>query len=189
MHNVASTYAKVLLQRAIKTRVLEHVYVDVICFNQVYATNESLGTTLKNPVIKHDKKLAVLQAIFQNQVHDLTLRFFAMVTQKHREMLLSAIAQSFLVQYAQYKGITTAQVTTTFPLPDKVVLQLQQIVQRIAHCQKVILEQHINPDLIGGYVLQVADKRLDQSLRKKLLTFKNACMANGHQENNAISVQ
>ncbi len=180
MNSIASRYAKVLLQLAVEKNVAERIYTDMLCFGQVCAANKCLVTTLKSPVIKHDKKLAVLQAIFQNWVHDLTLNFLAMVTQKHREALLPAMAQVFLVQYNQHQGIQLAQVTTTFPLSDQLTLQLQEIVQKMVPCQQVILEHKIDPALIGGYVLQVEDKRLDQSLRKKLLTLKMNCVTEGY---------
>ena len=90
------------------------------------------------------------------------------------------MAQVFLVQYNQHQGIQLAQVTTTFPLSDQLTLQLQEIVQKMVPCQQVILEHKIDPALIGGYVLQVEDKRLDQSLRKKLLTLKMNCVTEGY---------
>lgn len=180
MNRIASQYATVLLQLAVEKNVAERIHTDMLCFSQVCAANRCLVTTLKSPIIKHDKKLAVLQAIFQNEVHDLTLSFLAMVTHKHREALLPAMAQAFLAQYHQHQGIKLAQVTTTFPLSDQLTRQLQEMVQKITPCQQVILEHSIDPDLIGGYVLQVEDKRLDQSLRKKLLTLKMNCVTEGY---------
>jgi F-type H+-transporting ATPase subunit delta len=177
MNSVAPKYAEALLQQAVEGNILERIHTDMLCFDQVCAANNFLVTTLKSPVIGRDRKLAVLQAIFQNKIHTLTLNFFAMVTQRHREALLPTMARTFLVQYDLHQGIKTAQVTTAFPLSSQLTFQLQQIVQQIASCQKVILEQHINPALIGGYVLRVEDKRLDQSLRKKLLTLQKNCVA------------
>lgn len=179
MNSISSRYAKALLQLAVERNIIESIYTDMLYFDQVCAANQCLVTTLKSPVIKPDKKIAVLQAIF-HEVHDLTLSFLAMVTQKHREALLPAMAQAFLAQYNQHRGIKTAQVITTFPLSDQLILQLQQIVQQIVPCQHVILEQDIDPALIGGYILRVEDKRLDQSLRKKLLTLKMNCVTEGY---------
>ena len=172
MNKVATRYAKTLLQLAVEKKVLEHIHKDMLCFEQACAANKSLVSTLRSPVIKHDKKRAILQASFQNKVHDLTHSFFALVTQRHREALLPAMTQAFLAHYDAHQGIKKAQVTTTFPLSDKLGRQLQQTVQQIAPCKQVVLDQHIDPALIGGYILQVEDKQLDQSLRKKLLTLK-----------------
>jgi F-type H+-transporting ATPase subunit delta len=180
MNNVVSRYAEALLQQAVERDMLAHVYTDMLCFNQVCTASNLLVTTLKSPIIKHEKKLEVLHAIFRDQAHELTLSFFDIVIKKHREALLPTMARTFLARYDQHQGITTAQVTTAFPLSDQLQLQFQQVVKRIASCQKVILEQYINPDLIGGYVLRVGDKRLDQSLRKALRTLKNNCVTEGY---------
>jgi len=180
MNKIAPGYVSALLQLAVEEGVLERIHEDMLCFDQVCAANQCLVATLKNPVIEHSEKLAVLQAIFQNKVHALTLRFFAMVAQKHREAVLPTMAQAFLAQYYQYKSIKTAQVTAALLLSDQLILQLQKIVRQISPCQHVILEQCIDPDLIGGYVLRVEDKRLDQSLRKKLRTLQKNCVAGGY---------
>jgi F-type H+-transporting ATPase subunit delta len=172
MKKVASRYAKSLLQLAVEEGVLERVHKDMLCLDQVCSGNKALVSVLKNPLIKHDKKLAVLRVIFQNTTHTLTLRFFAMVTQKCREAVLPAMTRAFLAQYDQYQGIKTARVTTAFPLSDQITSQFQKIVQQISPYRQVILEQSVDTTLIGGYVLQVEDKRLDQSLRKKLLTLR-----------------
>ena len=131
-------------------------------------------------IIKQEKKLAVLQAIFQKEVHALTLRFFTTVTQRRREALLPAMAQAWLAQYDQHQGIKKAQVTTTFPLSDKLARQLQAMIQQMTPCQQVVLDQRIDPTLIGGYVLQVEDKRLDQSVRKKLRTLQKKYIVAGY---------
>jgi F-type H+-transporting ATPase subunit delta len=176
MKEIASRYATSILQLAAEKGVLERVHSDMLYLSQVYAENRALVSTLRNPLLKHDKKLAILQAIFQNTVHALTLRFFAMVTQNRREAVLPAMIQAFLAQYDQYLGIKKAQITTAFSLPDQIISQFQKIVQQVSPCQQVILEQSVDPTLIGGYVLQVEDKRFDQSLRKKLLTLQKNCV-------------
>jgi F-type H+-transporting ATPase subunit delta len=179
MNLVVLKYTEALLQQAVENNFLESIHTDMLCLDQVCAANKALVVTLKSPVIARNRKLAVLQAIFQNKVHDLTLSFFAMVTQRHREALLPTMARTFLVQYDLHQGIKTARVTTAFPLSDQLTLQLQQIAQQIALCQKVILEQYIDPTLIGGYTLRIEDKRLDQSLRKKLHRLKKNCVTEG----------
>ena len=165
---------------AVAKELLEHVHADILCLEQVCSANKSLINILKSPVIKGEKKLAILQALFQDKVHNITLSFFAMVTQRHREALLPTMAQAFLAQYDQHQGIKRAQVATTFPLSNELDMQLQQTVQQIAPCKKVILNQKIDPALIGGYMLQVEDKRLDQSLRKKLLKLRKSYVIEGY---------
>ena len=168
MNKVAARYAKALLGLAVEKEVLVRIHQDIVNLAQACTTHPTLLHTLQSPIIKHDKKLVILREVFQQEVHTLTLRFFALVTQKRREAWLPAIAQAFLAQYDEYQGIKKAHVTTTFPLSDELAAQLQQIVQKMTPAKQVELDRHIDPALLGGYVLQVEDKRLDQSLRKQL---------------------
>lgn len=180
MNGIASRYAKSLLQLASEKNVLASVHADMQSFEQVCNDNPALLAMLKHPGLKQGKKQAVLQAIFQGKVHDLTLSFLTLVVQKNREVLLPSMAQAFLAQYDQSQGIKRASVTTVTPLSEAIALQLEQIIQQIAPCQQIVLEQHIDPALIGGYVLQVEDKRLDKSLRKRLLALKKGYITEGY---------
>jgi len=177
MSRIAYKYAKVLLQLAAEDNVLAQVHAEMDYLGRLCTDSKHLVATLRNPIIEHNKKLSVLQAIFQNEAHELTLSFLAMVIQKHRAALLPTIIQAFLTQHDQHQGIKKAQVATTFPLSDWVSSQLQRIVQQIAPCQQVIFEQTIDPTLIGGYVLQVDDILLDRSLRKQLLMLQKDYVA------------
>ncbi|MCU0318427.1 MAG: ATP synthase F1 subunit delta [Amoebophilaceae bacterium] len=180
MNKVASRYAKALLQLAVEQGILERVHTDLLGFDRVCADNKGLAATLKNPTIQHDKKLTILKVIFQDNVHSLTLNFLAMITQKCRASLLPAIVRAFLTQYNQHQGIQIAHVTTTFPLTSRLILQLQEIARRISPCRHIVLDQYIDSTLIGGYVLQVGDKRVDQSLRRNLLTLQKNCVTEGY---------
>ncbi|MEL6358765.1 MAG: F0F1 ATP synthase subunit delta, partial [Bacteroidota bacterium] len=78
------------------------------------------------------------------------------------------MAQAFMAQHDKHQGIKKAHVTATFPLSDELAAQLQEIVRKMTPAKQIELDRHIDPTLLGGYVLQVEDKRLDQSLRKRL---------------------
>ena len=179
MNKVILKYAKKLLQFAVEGKILTHVHQEMYYLNQVCAANKILGHTLKNPLVKQEKKLAVLRAIFPNTISTLTHRFLTTVIQKQQGKLIPFIAKAFLDAYNHYKGIKIAKVTTTFPLSDTLMLQLQEIVQRITPCKQVLFDQHVDPGLIGGYILQVEDKRIDQSLRNKLNTLQKHWMRSG----------
>lgn len=179
-NQIASRYTKALLQIAVEKGILEQISQDMQCITQVCSTHSSLLDVLRSPVVRPSKKQAVLHAVFQKQLHHLTLSFFVLVTQKHREALLPTMSHAFLTQYYEHQGIKKAQVTTTFPLEDQLTEQLRTIVQKIVPCKKVLLEQHIDPTLIGGYILQVEEKQLDCSLRKKLLKLRKKYITEGY---------
>ncbi len=65
-------------------------------------------------------------------------------------------------------GIQVADLTTTFPITEELRAKFIATVKEISGLEKVELNEKINADLIGGFVLKVNDRQLDESLSSKL---------------------
>lgn len=169
---VASRYAKSLIELAQEKGVLEQVKEDMNMFAKVLNQSRDLKLLMRNPVVKSDKKLAVINALFKGKVNDLTLAFFSIVARKGREAVLEFIGPEFVNQYNVYEGITTASVTTAVPLTEELRNELgQKLVVQTGH--RVELEERIDPSLIGGFVLRVGDLQIDSSVKYNLNKLRN----------------
>lgn len=167
-HRVASRYAKSLLELSIEQGILEEVYADFQSLAAMGKANRELGLVLSNPVLTSDKKLKVLKALFAKGASKLTLPFFEIVSRKNRENILLDIAKELVAQYNLHKSIQFAEVTTTSALTEEQRKQLVEVVKSISGMKEVQLEEKINPSLIGGFILKVNDRQLDESLSSKL---------------------
>lgn len=167
-YRAASRYARSLLELANERGVLEEVHNDMQSFTQVCKENRQFVLMLKNPVIKHDKKRAILEEIFKNSFNSLTLAFFDITTRKNREALLPAIAKEFHTQYNVVKSVELATVTTAVPLDAGLKAKMKDLVMKISSKKEVELIEVVDKDIIGGYVLKVGDRQIDDSLRSKL---------------------
>lgn len=168
---VASRYAKSLLDLAQEKGILEQVQKDMAMFSKLCQENPELARAFKNPIIDHSKKLAILDSLLKGRVNDMTLAFFKIISQKNREAYLFHIAKEFLRQYRVYKGIESAEVVTTFPLTDA---QRTSFVNLIAGAtgKKVELQEKINDEIIGGYILNIGDRQIDESIKSKIQKLK-----------------
>lgn len=164
----ASRYAKSLLELADEKGVLEEVHNDMLEFSELCAENREFVLMLKNPVIKHDKKRAILEQIFKGKVNDLTMAIFDIITRKNREAILPMIAREFHNQYNLLKRVEVAKVTTAVPLSPELRIQIGDLVKKISSKDKVELTEVVDKDIIGGYVLKIGDRQIDDSLRSKL---------------------
>ncbi|MBS4073421.1 MAG: ATP synthase F1 subunit delta [Algoriphagus sp.] len=167
-HRVASRYAKSILDLSIEKGLLEEVFEDFNALAAMAKTNRELGLALSNPVLSSDKKLKVLKALFAKKSSALTIPFFEIVSRKNRENILVDIAKEFVAQYNLYKSIQVAEVTTTSPLTGAQRTQLVEVVKQISGMKTVQLVEKINADLIGGFILKVNDRQLDESISSKL---------------------
>ena len=168
---VAARYAKSLIELAKEKNVVEAVYEDMKLFKDTAEKNRGLMLALKSPVVRHEKKLAILKAIFQDKVNPVSYSIFEIITRKNRESILDAIADEFIKAYNEYQGIQKATVITSTPLTEELRKQFNTIVAT-ATGKTVELEEQVDPSLIGGYLLRVNDRQIDASLRNRLNELK-----------------
>jgi len=170
---VASRYVKSLLSLAVEQGVVEAVHTDMLFFDKVCHTNRDFVLMLNSPIIRHEKKKEILNKLFSGRVHALTMSIIEILTRKNREPLLPAIATEFHNVYNVYKGIGKASVISTVPVDDKLRAQLEVIVKKLSNMKQVELEEKVDKDLIGGFILNVGDRQIDASIKNKLKTLKN----------------
>ena len=164
----ATRYAKSLLSLAEEQGVLDEVNKDMLLFTKTCEENREFSLVLKNPIIKHDKKLNILEAIFGDKMNKLSLAILTLSTKKNREAILPAIAKQFHIQYNVFKGIEDAVIKTSIPLTDSLRNEFETIVKNISGKKEVEMEEIIDETLIGGYILKVGDKQIDSSVSGKL---------------------
>jgi F-type H+-transporting ATPase subunit delta len=168
---VALRYAKSLIDLAQEQKVLEAVYQDMLFFAKVADENRGLMLALKSPVVRHDKKLAILEGVFKKNVHPVSYTIFNIITQKNREAIMNSIATEFVKLYDERKGIVKAHITSSMPLTAELRKQFIKIVAD-ATGNTVELEEKVDEKLIGGYILRVGDRQVDASIRKQLNDLK-----------------
>ena len=164
---VTSRYAKSLIDLAQEKNILENVKNDMLSFIEVYKANQNFASALESPIIDNTTKIAILQGIFKGQASDLTLRFFELTSAKKRENALFAIAQQFLVLYNEIKGIKNVAVYSAIPLSASVKTTLSNVITK-ALAKEVILNENIDESLIGGFVLRIDDKQIDNAIKNHL---------------------
>ena len=171
-HRVAHRYAKSIMELSLEKGILEEVHTDFVKLSSMAKGNRDLSLLLNNPIISSEKKLKVLKALYATGAQKMTLTFFEIVSRKGRENILVDVAKEFENQYNIHKSIQVAELTTTFAIDEKLRKQFLEVVKEISGLQTVQLVEKINPDLIGGYILKVNDRQLDESLSSRLRILK-----------------
>jgi F-type H+-transporting ATPase subunit delta len=170
---IATRYAKSLLELAIEQGKLEEVHSDVNTLAAA-ARNRDLHLMLKSPIIKPDKKNAVLKAIFEGKMDTLTMAYLQLLVNKGREEYATEIAAEFIHQYKVLKKVTTVTVITAEPMSEDILSQIKAgILKSGATTENLELVIKIQPDLIGGFVLEFDNKRYDASVASKLFDLKS----------------
>ena len=165
---VAARYAKSLLDLAQEQGNLATIKQDMDLLANTMAGSRDLRLLLRNPIVKHDKKLSILTAIFQGKVSEMLMRFFQILTSKNREAALEHIGDEFLAQYNALVGVQVAEVTSATPLKPATRAEIERMVKQQTGLADVSLTEKVDASLIGGFVLRVGDQQIDDSVRGNL---------------------
>ncbi len=169
---IATRYAKSLLELAVQQNKLEAVNNDIHTLKAA-VKNRDLYMMLKSPVIQSEMKIKALDAIFKSSMDTLTMAYLRLLVEKGREMYLPEIAVEFINQYKVMNHITTVKITSAAPLSEAVLNELRsKLLSSGVTAEKLDIETQVNPELIGGFVLEFDDKRFDASIAQKLEEMK-----------------
>lgn len=165
----ASRYAKSLLDLSTEQKNVEQIYKEMEMIASTVSENRELVVALQSPIIKSDKKQAILDSIFP-KVSDLTKAFIKIIITKGRESILGAIAEEFVQQYKTQKGIIVAELRSAVVLDEALKTKILALVNPTK--KEVEVVEKIDESLIGGFIVRVDDKQVDASIATKITELK-----------------
>jgi F-type H+-transporting ATPase subunit delta len=166
----AIRYAKALLELSIENDNLEDVSTDMKRVVESSDETPDFKVFLNSPVIKTDKKLAIMKVLFVG-FEQLTFSFIELITKNKREYLLVEIAESFLFLLKKHQNIVPVSIKSARKLEDST---LDQILNKLKSKVDGDIEvtEEIDKSLIGGFIVRMDDKQIDASVLNQLKRMK-----------------
>lgn len=164
---ISVRYARALLKVSVESKVSDKVYEEMQAMAASFANVPDLRTTIDNPMISRTQKRDILRAAVGNTPSELTIKFIELVLDEGREKAMQFIANSFVDLYRKQNNLIRARlVTATAPTP-QVESRLRQLVGSQTN-GSVEFATDIDPDIIGGFILEYDTYRMDASVKSKL---------------------
>lgn len=168
---IAFRYAKSLLDLAQEQNNLERVAEDMNYFDEV-AEVKDFALLIKSPVVPVGKKLGVFSELFKERFNPLTYSFLEIILKKGREMYLPAIADEFRSEYKRRKKISTVTLTTASEMGESAISRIKsELLTSVNTDENIELKTKVNPDILGGFILEFDDRLYDASAAHKLREF------------------
>jgi F-type H+-transporting ATPase subunit delta len=164
---VAYRYALALLETAEQKQALESVLKDAVLLKDTINQSPALRSFLRSPVLKTEKKAAVLRSLFEKFVTALTMDFLLLLVDKNREDVLpEAIGELFRL-HDERQGIVTLELRAATEISEN---QQSAIVRRFEQMlgKTVRLSFSVDATLKGGIKARVGDTVYDGSVRRQL---------------------
>jgi len=176
---VANRYAKALIDLAKENGKMNEVNEDAKLISSIVKSNKDFVQMLKSPIIKSDKKIAIIEAILSGKIDALTSNFLLLMAKKGREGVLPEIMQELQKEYNSIHKIHTVKLTTALQASNEVkAIIVKQIMDADVTIKDVVLEEIIDESIIGGYIVETADKLIDGSIANDLKQVKAQFLKN-----------
>jgi F-type H+-transporting ATPase subunit delta len=171
---VAGRYATALFELALEEKALDTVANDLNRFNQALDAFEDLTRLVKSPVFTAEEQGRALAAILDKiEIEGLTKNFLLLVAKNRRLFAAPDMIRAFRAMLARHRGEASASVVAASKLNEAQVMALKQAL-KAALGKEVMLEERVDPALLGGLVVRVGSRMVDSSLRTRLNTLKVA---------------
>lgn len=170
---IAKRYAKALLEYAMQQQCEDRVYDEMRQVIAAYRSTPQIAHVLSDPFQPVEQKESVICRAASDAASDVLRRFAALVVEHKRESLMLFIAHSYVSIYRKQKHISLGRLVTAVPASAEVAKRLEGLVKKAsADAEDVIIEQNVDPAILGGFIFQIDDQRLDASVRTQFETIK-----------------
>ena len=171
---VAGRYATALFELAKDGHSLDAVASDLTRFNEALDAFDDLKRLMKSPVFSAEEQSRALGAVLDElKIEGLTKNFFLLVAKNRRLFATPDMIRAFRAMLARERSETSAIVTTAAKLTESQLSALKQALTA-ALGKTVMLDEQVDPSLLGGLVVKVGSRMVDSSLRTKLNSLKLA---------------
>jgi len=157
------TYARALFQSAKQQDRLARVHEDMTDFVAAVEQVPELASLLENPEVDRAAKAGVLEELLAD-ADELTRNFLLLLVEKGRIAEVREIARELDSLVAAEERRLEVELTTAVELSDEEAREIVGQIERAAG-RKVEAVRRVDPELIGGLVLQVGSQRVDASVR------------------------
>jgi F-type H+-transporting ATPase subunit delta len=173
---VAKKYAHALFAEAQAKNELRAAQQGLDEFIRVARLRASLKQILSHPFISVDEKKRMIGSALGEYATPLLERFLYLLVSKRRLDLLFLIALEFQDEADRFLNVQSLRVKTAFALSEPQKVELQQKLETWLK-SKVRMDVQVDPQLIGGLIIQTRDYVIDQSLKGQLKKLQQQLVA------------
>jgi len=164
---ISVRYARALLKCSTEAKIEGKVYMEMQTLAQSYISVPELRFSIDNPMLSKENKEQLLISAVGGQPSETTLAFIKLVLKEGRESVLQFMANSYITLYRKQKNIIRGKLTTAAAVSPVIEKKMRQMVESKTN-GTVEFETEVNPELIGGFILEYDTYRMDASVKAKL---------------------
>jgi len=164
LNSITTPYAEAFLQVASNRKEVDQIIDQTKAVLALWKESPEFGEAMASPVLEIDSKKQALEKIFKKELSPSFLNLLKLLADRHRIGFLDAVLERLLELYREQRNIALATVTSASELNEDQQSDLLKKIQKIAGTDNLEINLKVDPQLIGGFVVNVGSKVIDASL-------------------------
>jgi F-type H+-transporting ATPase subunit delta len=165
-------YSKALFEIAQEDKLLQSYKESFDVFLEIYNKEDDFRLLLNSPKIKCEEKKTLIKKAFKN-VNENFIYFLFVVLDNGRIDTIKDIYTSFLYLYNEENKIKNVLVLSAKELNKNELKELEKSLEKYYLGYQIIIENKIDPNVIGGYHILVNGLSIDLSVKHKIESLKS----------------
>ena len=163
-----TTYGEALFQIATESSSCIEMLEEVKELKNVIDANPELNELMSNPRFSKEEHLDILEKVFKGKIDERLFSFLELLTVKGRYGYLDEILEFFILRVKEYLHIGQAKVTSAIAIDDEMKKRIKDKLLSTTDYKEIEIEYETDPSLIGGMVIRIKDRIVDNSVKTKL---------------------
>ncbi len=171
-HALTSRYAGALIELAEESGKSDKIASDLDSLSTMIKASSDLKLLISSPSISRKSQVAAINALSDKAGFDkLTTNFLGVLINNRRLGAVASIINTFKEALARKRGEITIQVETAQDLTPAQLKSLQDALTK-GMKREVTIRAKVEPSILGGMIVTVGSKMIDDSVRHKLEKLK-----------------
>lgn len=172
----AAIYAESLLQLADEAKQAEPVGQELTDLAALWRAQPSFAAMMSSAAIDEDSRRESLKKIFGGKLSKLVFNLLMVLNDKRRSSILPAVCDAYRHKLTHKLGRQEVFISTAVPLEEAQRSTLREAARRILGREPVLVER-VDPELLGGLIVQAGDRQYDSSIKRRIRDMRSALLA------------
>lgn len=180
-HALADVWCDAVFRIAASRGVEDEMLAEWQGLVELLDRDRELERVLVSPLVSGEEKRRLIENGFRGKASDLFVDTLQVLRSKDRLGLVRSLARAFRDAWMVKKGRVEAHVTSAVPLSPEVRRDLNGVLNRLTSRETELVEK-VDPDILGGLVVRVGDRKFDDSVSRELELLIVAFASRGSRE-------
>lgn len=173
----ARRYAEAVFELGVEKNTVDRWLQDLRLIAE-YFSDHRLTFLFSEPNIQFNRKELVVKDLLEGKVQTEALALALLLVERGLVALVSRVRDEFERKYNEYHNQVRANLVTAMPLDDQTRASVLADLQRLTG-KKILLEEQVDPSILGGAIARVGDTLIDGSVRRRLQLLRQQLQRGG----------